>query len=77
MAATREWLLREATTALGDARGKLAAADSRADNLLREREAHQQAVTAWDLTRAKRGDELALCEKELGSREEKIKARED
>ena len=43
-AATRERLLKEAATVLEDAKGKLATADSRAGDLLCEKEEHQRAM---------------------------------
>ena len=50
---------------------------TRAGDLLREKEEHQQAVKDWDLACKEREEKLALREKELGSREEKAKVRED
>ena len=75
-AATRERLLREAATALAEAKSKLASADSRAGDLLREKEEHQQAVKDRDLAYKEREEKLALREKELGSREDKLASRE-
>ena len=62
---------------LDEAKGKLASADSRAGDLLREKEEHRQAVKDWDLACKEREEKLALREKELGSHEEKTKVRED
>ena len=41
---------------LEDAKGKIAAADARTKDLLREKEAHRLMVKAWDLALKERED---------------------
>ena len=72
----RERMLKEATTALDEARGKSATADSRAGELLREKEEHLATVKSWDLACKEREGKLALREDKIKDREDSLAARE-